>query len=138
MRIICQRPYFTGSGINLINLTKKTVQNDIDQCIIFGQPAGETNPFEDIIDLKWTFPVLFYDEQSAEKEPSLDRKMEEIEFKFSVDWTKTAFYYGLDVHKYELDVAIYSRDDSGSDFLKTNVFSVDSKGLKSFWRFVES
>ena len=63
--------------------------------------------------------------------------MEEIEFKFSVDWTKTALYCGLDVHKYELAVAIYSRDDSESDFLKTNVFSVDTKGLKSFWRFVE-
>jgi len=64
--------------------------------------------------------------------------MEEIEFKFSVDWTKTAFYCGLDVHKYELAVAIYSRDDSQSDFLKTNVFSVDSRGLESFWRFVKN
>lgn len=63
--------------------------------------------------------------------------MEEIEFKFSVDWTKTAFYCGLDVHKYELAVAIYSRDDSHSDFLKTNLFSVDSEGLERFWNFIK-
>ena len=25
--------------------------------------------------------------------------MEEVEFKFSVDWTKPAFFCGLDVHK---------------------------------------
>jgi transposase len=63
--------------------------------------------------------------------------MEEIEFKFSVDWTKSIFYCGLDVHKYELSVAVYSRDKSESEFLKTNVFSIDSKGLKSFWSFVQ-
>jgi transposase len=63
--------------------------------------------------------------------------MEETEFKFSVDWTKPVFYCGLDVHKYELAVAVYSRDDCGSVFLKTNVFSMDSKGFESFWRFVK-
>jgi len=63
--------------------------------------------------------------------------MEEKPFKFSVDWTKTACYCGLDVHKYELAVAVYSKDDSESKFLKTNVFSVDSKGLEQFWNFVK-
>ena len=62
--------------------------------------------------------------------------MEEVEFKFSVDWTKSTFFCGLDVHKYELAVAIYSKDDSNSEFLKTNVFSVDSKGLEQFWNFI--
>jgi len=62
--------------------------------------------------------------------------MEEIEFKFLVDWTKPAFYCGLDVHKYELAVAIYCKDDSQSEFLKTNIFLVDSKGLDQFWNFV--
>ena len=62
--------------------------------------------------------------------------MEEVEFKFLVDWTKPAFYCGLDVHKYELAVAIYCKDDSQSEFLKTNIFSVDSKGLNQFWNFV--
>jgi transposase len=63
--------------------------------------------------------------------------MEEIEFKFSVDWTKPGFFCGLDVHKYELAVAVYSKDDSQSDFLKTAIFSTDSTGLKSFWQFIE-
>ena len=63
--------------------------------------------------------------------------MEEVEFKFSVDWTKPAFFCGLDVHKYELAVAVYSKDDSQSEFLKTNVFSTDSAGLRMFWQFVK-
>lgn len=63
--------------------------------------------------------------------------MEEIEFKFLVDYTKPAFYCGLDVHKYELAVAVFCRDDSHSKFLKTNVFSVDSLGLTQFWSFVK-
>jgi len=63
--------------------------------------------------------------------------MEEKEFKFLVDWTKTAFYCGLDVHKHELAVAIYGMDDSLSELVKTNVFSVDYKGLEQFWNFVK-
>jgi len=59
-----------------------------------------------------------------------------VEFKFLVDWTKPAFYCGLDVHKYELAVAVYCKDDSESELLKTNVFSVDSTGLNQFWIFV--
>jgi len=62
--------------------------------------------------------------------------MEEVEFKFLVDYTKPAFYCGLDVHKYELAVAVYCKDDSQSEFLKTNIFSVDSAGLTQFWNFV--
>ncbi len=63
--------------------------------------------------------------------------MEEIEFKFSVDWTKSAFYCGLDVHEHELAVALYSQDDSASEFLKTSIFSTDSEGLRQFWSFVK-
>jgi len=70
-------------------------------------------------------------------EPFGDRKMEEIEFKFSVDWTKNAFYCGLDVHKYELAVAVYGADESLSEFVRTNIFSVDSNGLEQFWNFVK-
>ena len=62
--------------------------------------------------------------------------MEEIEYKFSVDWTKPDFFCGLDVHKYELSVAVFSRDRSGAEFLKHNVFRTDSQGLDCFWRFV--
>ena len=63
--------------------------------------------------------------------------MEEVEFKFLVDWTKPAFYCGLDVHKYELAVAVYCKDDSQSELVKTNVFRVDSSGLNRFWNFVK-
>jgi len=62
--------------------------------------------------------------------------LEDVEFKFLVDWTKPAFYCGLDVHKYELAVAVYCKDDSESELLKTNIFSVDSPGLNRFWSFV--
>lgn len=63
--------------------------------------------------------------------------MEEVEFKFLVDYTKPAFYCGLDVHKYELAVAVYCKDDSESELIKTNIFKVDSSGLNSFWNFVK-
>ena len=63
--------------------------------------------------------------------------MEEVKFKFSVDWTKSAFYCGLDVHKHELAVAVYSADESQTEFVKTNIFSVDSEGLEQFWNFVK-
>lgn len=56
LRVICQRPYFTGSGVNFINLTKKTLEKAIDQFIIFGQPADQEFPLKDIIDIdhsKW-------------------------------------------------------------------------------------
>jgi len=62
--------------------------------------------------------------------------LEDVEFKFLVDWTKPAFYCGLDVHKYELAVAVYCKDESESELLKTNIFSVDSAGLNRFWSFV--
>ena len=59
LRVICQRPYFTGSGVNLINLTKQTHKEGIDQFIIFGQPVGDENPFNEIIDLDNTISVSF-------------------------------------------------------------------------------
>ncbi len=63
--------------------------------------------------------------------------MDEVEFKFSVDWTKPSFYCGLDVHKYELSAAIYSNEDTDADFLKASLFSVDSEGLERFWNFAK-
>lgn len=59
-----------------------------------------------------------------------------MEFKFLVDYSKPAFYCGLDVHKYELAVAVYCKDDSTSEFVKTNIFTADSSGLQQFWYFV--
>lgn len=57
------------------------------------------------------------------------------QFKFSDNYKNCDFYCGLDVHKYELAVAIYSDDKSTSEFIKHNVFSVDSDGLNRFWNF---
>ena len=63
--------------------------------------------------------------------------MEEKIFKFDVDWTKSSFYCGMDVHKHELTAALYSEDASKSDFLKTSIFQVNSEGLKQLWNFVK-
>lgn len=54
--------------------------------------------------------------------------MEEVKFNFSVNWTKSAVYCGLDVHKYELATKLYSQDDSELEFLKTSIFSTVSEG----------
>ncbi len=50
LRVICQRPYFTGSGINLINLITETRGKEIEQFIVFGQPADQEFPLKNIID----------------------------------------------------------------------------------------
>ena len=36
-------------------------------------------------------------------------------------------YCGLDVHKYELAVSVYAKDDSGHEFLKHGNFGTDAK-----------
>ena len=63
--------------------------------------------------------------------------MELKEFKFNVDWTKSTFYCGMDVHKHEITAAIYSEDNSQTEFLKTNIFQVNTRGLDDFWQFVK-
>jgi len=65
LRVLCQRPYFTGSGINLINLTKKTAKKGLEQFVIFGHPNGEPNPLDDIIGKENTLPVIFSGEGST-------------------------------------------------------------------------
>lgn len=67
LRVLCQRPYFTGSGINLINLTKKTAEKGLDQYVIFGQPIGEPNPLAGIIDEDKIFFVKFLDKSYPKK-----------------------------------------------------------------------
>lgn len=62
LRIICQRSYFTGSGVNLINLTNQTQKERIDQFVICGQPVGNDNPFKGIIDFNKTLSVIFKSE----------------------------------------------------------------------------
>lgn len=50
--------------------------------------------------------------------------------------TPTSFYCGLDVHKHQLAVAVYGKDDSNTEILKYNVYSTDTQGLKQFWKFI--
>ncbi len=64
LRVICQRPYFTGSGINLINLTRRSQEKGIDQFVIYGLPTGEDLPFRDILEPKRTLPVTFLNEMN--------------------------------------------------------------------------
>jgi len=46
-----------------------------------------------------------------------------------------SFYCGLDIHKRQLSVAIYARDTSQTDFLKSSIFSTNQEGLEMFWNF---
>jgi transposase len=58
-------------------------------------------------------------------------------FQFSGLPGMTRHYCGLDVHKYELAVSIYAKDDSGHEFLKHGNFGTDAKGLEMAWGFVK-
>ncbi|MEX2681376.1 MAG: hypothetical protein Q6373_007235, partial [Candidatus Sigynarchaeota archaeon] len=58
-------------------------------------------------------------------------------FKFS-DYPKNImFFCGLDVHKRQLEVALFARDDTGKEFLKSELFKPDQRGLDSAWNFVK-
>lgn len=67
LRILCQRPYYTGSGINLINLTKKSAEFGFEQYVIFGQPACKPNPIKEIIGEEHTDFTRFYDKDCPQK-----------------------------------------------------------------------
>ncbi len=67
LRIITQRPFYTGSGLTLVELIKQTKNAGFDQFIIFGQPIGEQNPLKEIIDEKFTKPVYFNNPETSEK-----------------------------------------------------------------------
>ncbi|MFO7795880.1 MAG: glycosyltransferase family 4 protein [Promethearchaeati archaeon] len=71
LRVLCQRPYFTGSGINLVNLIQKTIENKLDQCIILGQPAGEPNPMDNLINASNIFPVTFLNPKNPQIETDI-------------------------------------------------------------------
>ena len=66
LRVLCQRPYFTGSGINLVNLTTKTSEKGLAQFVIFGHPTGVSNPLDDIIRKGNTLPVKFLGKESSD------------------------------------------------------------------------
>lgn len=63
--------------------------------------------------------------------------MANSEFKFSDNSEFQQFYCGIDVHKHEISVCIYSCDESNSEFVKSNIFQVDTNGLEQFWNFVK-
>lgn len=63
--------------------------------------------------------------------------MDEFEFKFYDDRTETPHFCGMDVHKYEIAVAICSAGVFSSKIVKTNIFSADADGLNRFWNFVK-
>jgi transposase len=56
-------------------------------------------------------------------------------FKFSEYPGNTRFYCGLDVHKHQLAVSIYGKDDSGHELVKCETFGTDPKSLESFFAF---
>lgn len=55
--------------------------------------------------------------------------------KFSEYLDNTDFYCGLDVHKYQLAVCIYGKDDAGHEFKKSETFGTDPRALESFFSF---
>lgn len=68
LRVLCQRPFFTGSGIHFINLLKQTELAKIKQALVFGQPAGEDNTLHKIINEENIFPVDFYNKNYPERD----------------------------------------------------------------------
>lgn len=66
LRILCQRPFFTGSGINFVNLIRKTKELGFDQFLIFGTPAGIDNPLKGIISSDRISPVIFRNPEEIE------------------------------------------------------------------------
>nr|MDO8118796.1 transposase [Candidatus Sigynarchaeota archaeon] len=55
--------------------------------------------------------------------------------KFSEDLDNTRFFCGLDVHKRQLAVSIYGKDDAGHEFVKCETFGTDTRSLESFFAF---
>ncbi len=62
LRIICQKPFFTGSGINFINLIKKSKKYGIEQAVVFGLSAVDENPLNELISRENTYAVRFKDD----------------------------------------------------------------------------
>lgn len=56
-------------------------------------------------------------------------------FKATASLPTSRFFCGIDVHKQEVTVAIFSHDDIHAEFLKTNAFPATKAGLDAFWQF---
>lgn len=57
-------------------------------------------------------------------------------YKLNVGQIPTPFYGGIDVHKHQLAVAIYGRDDSNAVFSKSNIFAANKQGMDEMWQFL--
>lgn len=47
------------------------------------------------------------------------------------------FYCGLDVHKHQLSVAVYGKDDSNAECLRESLFNTTKASLETFWQFAD-
>ena len=66
LRVLCQQPCYTGSGVTLVQLVKQTKKTGLEQFILFGRPAGGKNPFEEIINVNQTLAVVFRNGNTSE------------------------------------------------------------------------
>ncbi|MFX1398588.1 MAG: glycosyltransferase family 4 protein [Promethearchaeota archaeon] len=94
LRIICQRPYYTGSGINFINLIRHSNKHGIEQAAMIGQPAGEENQLKELLPAENTYFVRFKNDNNNGVEcdvpfsiPGMSDKMPYKSTKFS-DFTQ--------------------------------------------------
>jgi len=54
---------------------------------------------------------------------------------FSEHLDNTRFFCGLDVHKRQLAVAIYGKDDAGHEYVKCETFGTDTRSLEALFAF---
>lgn len=66
LRVLCQKPMFTGSGVTLVKLIEKSKEEGLEQFVIFGKAATESNPLEGIIDRRHTLAINFQEEASED------------------------------------------------------------------------
>ncbi|TXT66219.1 MAG: hypothetical protein BAJALOKI3v1_40029 [Promethearchaeota archaeon] len=66
LRVICQRPYYTGSGINHVNLLQKGKEKGIKQASVFGHPVEEPYPLNNILDSEYTYPITFFNPKRSD------------------------------------------------------------------------
>ena len=65
LRVICQRPFFTGSGIHLINLINQSKDAKLEQFIVFGQPSDYAYPLKGVIEQEKSSWVNFRGEKTT-------------------------------------------------------------------------
>ena len=48
----------------------------------------------------------------------------------------STFYCGIDIHKQQITLAVYGKDPSNFEFIKTDVFKTDPASLAEMWSFI--